>query len=269
MVLSFRNEGTVLDALASLAEQDEPLELVLSHSGGGPTPDLVRERFPGVRIAASEARRSPGAARNAGIDCSQAPYVGFLAGDCRARPGWAAGRLRRHRAGAEAVATAMVPPRATAAALASFLIQHSYRMAHVPPPPALRFGASYSRPLLERVGPFREDIPGEEDVELNERVIAAGVRIEWAPEVAVEHLYPEDARSLLADGYRRGSMRRTVRGGRRRWPVLAARALLDGPAGIRHALRPGSALARAEVARVAPLVLLGAAAYSAGVLRRG
>lgn len=267
-MLSFRNEDTVLDALASLEAQDEPLELVLSHSGGGPTAQLVRDRFPGVQVTSSEARRTPGAARNAGVARSRAPYVAFLAGDCRARPGWAAGRLRRHRAGAEAVAAAMAPPRAPVPALASFLIQHSYRMNHIRPARALRFGVSYGRRVLERFGPFDEELPGEEDVRLNERLIAAGVRIEWAPNVAIEHVYPRDTRSLLADGYRRGAMRRAVRGNGRPSPVLAARALLDGPAGIGRALQPGSALAPGEVARAAPLVMLGAAAYSAGTLRR-
>ncbi len=58
-----------------------------------------------------------------------------------------------------------------------------------------------------------------------------------------------------------------MRGELRPWPLLPARALLDGPAGIRRALQPGSALAPREVARAALLVMLGAAAYSAGTLR--
>src|SRR5436190_16720652 len=143
VVLSYRNEKTILAAVDSLLDQDEPVEVVVSHSGGGDTPALLRRCRPGVRVEGSAARRLPGAARNAGIAASRAPFVAFLAGDCRASPGWAAERMKRHRAGALAVACAMAPagePRAPS--LASHLLQHSDRMSHVPAAPYCRFGVS-------------------------------------------------------------------------------------------------------------------------------
>lgn len=55
------------------------------------------------------ARLLPGAVRNLGIAATSAPYVSFLAADCRAERGWAAGRLAAHRAGAPAVSGIMSP----------------------------------------------------------------------------------------------------------------------------------------------------------------
>jgi glycosyltransferase involved in cell wall biosynthesis len=263
--MSYRNERTVLQAFESLTRQDEPLELVLSHSGGGSTPDRVRESFPEVRIAAAEHRRMPGAARNAGIAASTAPYVGFLAADCRALPGWAGARVRRHVAGAPAVSAAMAPPQGPAAAVASYLLQHSARMPHLRSPArALSFGVSYERGLLERFGPFREDLPTEEDVELNDRLIAAGVEIEWAPEVAAEHAYPRAGAGLVADQLRRGRMLRAIRRPERSWPALAMRGLFDAPSGIARAVRPGSPLPARRVLGSSVLVTAGAAAFAAG-----
>ena len=180
VVLSYRNERTIAAALESLLDQGEPLEIVVSHSGGGDTPALLCERFPDIHVDAVEERRRPGAARNAGVAASRAPYVSFHAGDSIALPGWAAGRLELHRNGARVVGSAIAPPRGLAP-LAAHVLLHSTRMPHVTPEPHLRFGASYAREVLERYGPFPERMDGEEDVELNERLIRAGVPVEGRP----------------------------------------------------------------------------------------
>ncbi|MDQ3936800.1 MAG: glycosyltransferase family 2 protein, partial [Actinomycetota bacterium] len=91
VVLSHGNDDTILAAVDSVLAQDEPVELVVSHSGPGRVQDLL----PGVRVVASSQRRLPGAARNAGVAATSAPFVAFLSGDARARPGWVSGRLAR------------------------------------------------------------------------------------------------------------------------------------------------------------------------------
>jgi glycosyltransferase involved in cell wall biosynthesis len=270
VVLSYRNEHTVTAALESLITQDEALEIVLSHSGGGDTPALVAERFPGVSVLASESRRTPGAARNAGIAATHAPFVAFHSGDSVALPGWAKGRMRLHRRGAPAVASAMAPPRGPAP-LAAHLLLHSTRMPHVVPPQDLRFGVSYSRDVLLEHGPFPEDRDGEEDVELNARLIRAGVPLAWAPGVMTATEYAGTPVELLSDQYRRGDLRYRCRGDRRPRGILAGRALLDAPAGLWRAARPDSPVARRDLVRSAPLVLAGSVAAAGGILsaRRG
>lgn len=233
----------------------------MSHSGGEPPADL-EPLCGGVRVISSSGRRLPGAARNAGVAASTAPYIAFLAADCRALPGWADGRLRRHRAGAAAVASAMTTLQSEPAAVASHLLQHSSRMRHLQMPAELRFGLSYSRALLERYGPFPEQVPGEEDVALNGRLIAAGVEVAWAPEVETAHAYPPTPRALIADQWARGRRRAYVR--RRPRPLLVGRALLDGPAGIARAARPGSPIRAAELVRAVPLLAAGALVTAVG-----
>src|SRR4051812_26076997 len=187
VVLSHGDEPLILAALESLLAQDVPLEIVVSHSGGGSTPQRVAAAFPGVRIVAAPSRRLPGAARNAGVAATTAPFVAFLAADCVAKPGWAAARIARHTNGAAAVASAMAPPATLAPALASHLLQHWSRMPHRTPRPPQRFGVSYARSLFEAFGGFREDLAIAEDAELNARILAAGISIEWAPDVRIEH----------------------------------------------------------------------------------
>ena len=266
VVLSYRNERTIVAAVESLFGQvGPPLELVVSHSGGGPTPGLLGERFPGLRLLASPSRRTPGAARNAGVEATHAPYVAFLAGDCAACPGWAMGRLRRHRAGAVAVASAMATPSA-AAPLASHLLQHGYRMRHVDAPGHLRFGVSYARELLVRHGPFPEGLPGEEDVALNLRLLESRVQVVFAPDVVTEHSYPATATELLRDQYHRGRLRYRVRAELRPRAALAARALADAPAGLWRAAGRGSLVRPRGLARSVPLVVAGSLATAAGIV---
>ena len=266
VVLSYRNEATILPAVESLLAQNEPVEIVVSHSGGGHTPTLLERHRPFVRFVGTEARRLPGAARNAGIAVAQAPYVAFLEGDCLALPGWVAGRLARHRNGAGAVACALAPSSTSVASIASHLLQHSERMPHLAPRPEYRFGASYSQELLERCGPFPENLRFAEDVAMNVRVLSAGGDIAWAPEVVTAHAYPDSARGMLRDQFKRGRMRASTPHDLLWRAELVARALANAPAGAWRASLRGSPLRRADVARALPLLVPGAIAKAAGVI---
>ncbi len=264
IVLSYRNEETVLAAVDSLLAQDEPLEIVVAHSGGGPTPNLLARARPSVRVVASEHRRMPGWARNAGVAATRAPFVAFLAADCLAAPRWAAGRLDRHRAGAQAVTSSLVPLDPSPPSVASHLFQHSARMPHLSMPERYRHGVSYARSTLERFGPFDERVIKAEDVFLNDRLRAAGIEIVAAPEVVVVHRYPTAARVLVPDQYRRGSYR-ARRGRGPRWRL---RTLAEGPGlafrAMQRAVRPGSPYPRAELVRISPWLGLAALSWSAG-----
>ena len=267
VVLSYRNDDTIVAAVDSLLGQEGPLEIIVSHSGPGDAPARLARHAPTVRVVASSGRRLPGAARNAGIAASRAPFVAFLAGDCRARPGWAEGRLRRHRAGASVVSCAMLPLGRSPAALASYLLQHSYRMPHLAMPPArYRYGLSYARPVLERYGPFPEAQALGEDSALKERLIFAGVDIAWAPDVVVVHPYPARVRALLADQHRRGRLRASLCRSAGQRGRLLAQVLAEASQGLARAARRNSSIGARDLLSVAPLVVLGALASAVGVV---
>src|SRR5438477_9948520 len=103
-VLSLGDEPGLMAAVTSLLEQDEPVELVIVNSGGNDPEGRLQAAGLDVRAVNRPEPLYPGAVRNLGIQTTRAPYVSFLAADCVALPGWAAGRLREHRAGAAMVA---------------------------------------------------------------------------------------------------------------------------------------------------------------------
>lgn len=269
VVVLSRGEPQLPTALASLMRQSEAAEIVVSHSGPPTGLDPALEQYPDLRFDASVHRRMPGGARNAGVRATSAPWVAFLAADCEALPGWVAGRIRRHRAGAVAVASAMAAPQGAPAALAAHLLQHSARMPHVCSAPHLRFGVSYSRDALEHHGGFDERLPVAEDVAMNAQLIAKGVVPDLAPEVLTVHAYPASMRTLVRDARRRGRLRWSVRGAHRPRGVLAARVLADAPAGALRAAAPGSGISASRLAATLPYLAAGGTAAAAGVLTGG
>ena len=267
VVLSYRNEATILRALESLLDQNVPLEIAVSHSGGGTTPSLLGPYLDRIDLIESRSRRLPGAARNAGIEATQAPWVAFLAADCIALPGWAAGRLERHCRGFPAVASAMALPVSTKAAGASYLLQHSSRMPHLDPGARYHHGLSYSRNLLERYGPFAENLRQGEDTLLNRRLIAAQIPIAWAPDVLTAHDYPTTAASLLADCWRRGRRRAELFRAPQDRIRLLAQVGLEGPLALSRCARPGSPMRVRDGLASVPLLVAGEVTTMLGVLR--
>jgi glycosyltransferase involved in cell wall biosynthesis len=263
--LSYQNEQTIGAAVQSLVAQDEDLDIIVSHSGGGATPAMLAASVPQIRVVTSATRRSPGAARNAGVAASRAPYIAFLAGDCVAESGWVAGRLARHRAGAAAVASAMTPIDSSAPSLTSHLLQHSSRMRHLAcPAPKYRYGLSYARDILDQYGPFPETLGAGEDTIIKGRLIAAGIDITWAPDIVAAHRYPTTMHGLFSDQYRRGRLR-FANSAVSRSRVLA-QVLLDAPRALWRGSRARSDIPARTLVYLAPWICTGALATAAGVI---
>lgn len=248
-------------AVASLAAQSEVAEIVVVRSAGG------RDTLPaGVRGVEVEGVPPPGATRNAGVAATRAPWVAFLAADSEARPGWVAARLAAHRAGAEAVATAVVPHRPCgAAAWASYFALSVRRMPCLPASEALRYGVSYSRALLEAIGPFPEQLRVGEDSVVNARA-AERAPIAWVPEARTAHRHPATIASMLRDQHARGARAaaalRELSGLSPR--AVARNALARLGITYRLAWRYLERGERRHLLRAAPLLPLAAWAYARG-----
>jgi glycosyltransferase involved in cell wall biosynthesis len=268
-VLSLRAQPGLVAATRSLLTQDPRPEVVVVNSGGGdPAADLARAGLE-VPVVDVRERLYAGGARNRAIEATSARYVGFLAGDSTAEPGWVAGRLRAHAAGAEAVACALTsPPGASRSATAAHLLLNWRRMPGAEPPDRLLFGLSYDRRLFDRFGMFREDLRVGEDSDFNGR-IGESVTIGWAPDVRTRHPGPERMREFLADQRRRGRRgawaRRSIHG-KDPVPKLILDAALNPALALRQAHRTPDPNERRHLLRAWPMLLPGSVAYLAGGL---
>jgi len=210
VVFAYRNEDTVVRAVASLVDQDfdEPYEVIVATSGGDRTADVVRQAHPQVRVVESSVRLMPGGARNLGMEVARGEIVAFLEGDCVARPGWIRNRVAAHRAGHGAVASAVAVanPQRLAARVTAYLC-YDNRLEGASEGPAgipRSYGLSFTRELLDRAGPFDEALRVNEDSLMARRLDAMGVEVWFDPSVCIEHTGPERLREVWRDQAARG-----------------------------------------------------------------
>jgi glycosyltransferase involved in cell wall biosynthesis len=255
-----------VDAVRSLRSQRPQPEIVVVNTGGGDAGATLEAAGIEVPVAERSEPLLPGAARNLGVRATRAPFVAFLAADCRAEPGWVAERLRRHRAGADAVASVITnasPDNASASA--AHLLLYARRMSSTPAASRVHYGLSYARPLLECFGPFREDLRQGEDSELNRRLGPAAT-VEWAPGVRTAHRNPSGAWQLIRDQYARG--RRSSLYPHLRVPTVLRIALVNRPLdGLRQGLAARPPSHRRRLLRGAPLLIPASLAYALGIMR--
>ncbi|RRI07938.1 glycosyltransferase family 2 protein [Mesorhizobium tamadayense] len=209
VVIGFRAPTGLVAAVRSVLDQGKPLEVVVVNSGGGNAETLLANagldvKVLDVKVINVERRLYVGAARNLGIAATQAPFVAFLADDCLACPGWAEARLRHHRSGAPAVASAILNshPR-NLVACAAHLAMHMRRLPGLPAHKALRYGVSFDRKLFDRYGLFGEQMTSGEDTEFMARLPKAMEPL-WEPAVLTVHRNETRLAKVIADQYRRG-----------------------------------------------------------------
>ncbi|MGE3528791.1 MAG: glycosyltransferase [Methyloceanibacter sp.] len=203
VVIALGAPEEAVDAVRSLLAQQPKVEIVVVNSGGGGMVRLLTRHGIDVPVIEIEETLYAGAARNIGIKATRAPYVAFLASDCRATEGWAMERLAAHRTGAEAVGSAVANSHPHSPfAWAGHLALWSQRM------PGARtgrpYGTSYDRRLFDLHGLFREDLRTGEDSEFNGR-LPPGSEPKWKPRVHTVHLNPTRLKHLIADQFQRGA----------------------------------------------------------------
>ncbi len=269
VVLSLGNDPALADAVRSLQVQRPAPEIVVVNSGGGDPASTLHAAGIDVPVVNVADRLLPGAARNRGIEATSAPIVAFLAADCVVEPGWAAARLAAHGDGAAAVAGALTvaPPR-TLSAYASHLLLHHRVRPEAPPDDRVLSMLSYRREVLERHGPFLEDVLVGEDTDYFERLEPAEV-IGWTPGAKTAHRYPLTMTALLGDQFRRGraaaehAIQVGQPGARRR---IAGRNLRNIFFALDRAREIADAEERRDMLAATPLLVLGAFSCAIGVL---
>jgi peptidoglycan/xylan/chitin deacetylase (PgdA/CDA1 family)/glycosyltransferase involved in cell wall biosynthesis len=252
VVFAYRNERTIQRTVSSLVEQDfdEPFEIIVATSGGDRTAEVVHQHFPDVSVIESPVRLMPGGARNLGMTLARGDFVAFLEGDCLARPDWVRNRVAAHRAGHEAVASAVaVANPEHAAARATTFLCYENRLERSPEGPAglpRSFGLSFTREVLNRAGPFDETVRLDEDLLMAHRLQEVGVSAWFEPSVCIEHVGPARLRDLLREQSSRG--RRRARSDVLIQPPGSLRVRAEARSGLRG-LTVGSRVLRHGIVR--------------------
>ena len=209
VVCSYNSRERIDKALDSLRRQDlqEPFEVIVSDSGDDGCAEYLAEAHRWVRVVHSDRRLHPGPARNRGVAAARGQVIAFLPDDGLAGTDWLRRRLAKHRQGYEAVGGAITNatprnPVGTAGYMLEYsaLIPSDRVLAEQPLPHCL----SYTRGLLERIGPFPEDTETGEDTLLNKRLVEAGVRVGFDARIQLGHRNLTGVRRYLGHQYEHG-----------------------------------------------------------------
>jgi GT2 family glycosyltransferase len=235
--------GYLARALASIDQQAhaEGVEVVVVDDGPGEDTRAVADGA-GARYIAHERPRGLNAARNTAIAATGADWLFYVDDDVEVRPGWLPALLAAATGAADDVAV-------LAGAIHARIDNARYRQCGREGPPitflesdrGVGWGANLGvrRTWVERVGPFDagRELYGDEQ-EWQDRVRAAGGRIVWVPEAALDHVRSgRDATvgALARAAYRRGQASRRYDVFKGRAPsrlaelALLARTALHGP----------------------------------------
>lgn len=180
IVISRDDEDRIESTVRSVVEQEcpHPFEVIVVVSGTDRTAEIVRERFPQVRLIELEGVALPGRARNAGVAAARGEYVSFPGSHVELPPGSLAARIAAHELGYTMVTGSILNGTPTPAGWANYFLDHATALPGRPSgelefPPA---HCSYVREFLVDSGGFPEDLRAGEDTVVNTRLFEQGDR---------------------------------------------------------------------------------------------
>ena len=209
VIPSYNSSKTIEACLESQMSQDStPLEVIVVDSSSDDTPDIIRQRFPSVRLHRVEGRAFPGPARNMGASLARGDILAFLDADCIAAPDWAQRIAAGHAEGHWVVGGAIeVGNPASAVAWAGHLgefreflpVGKPRRVLHVP-----TCNLSYRASLFGEWGGFPSAYYPQEDLLFNYMLNRQGIEVWFDPAIRVRHFCRESLRGYLSHQHRIG-----------------------------------------------------------------
>ena len=192
IVISQNDENTIERSLNSVVEQavNDPFEVICVCSGADRTRDIVRERFPQVKLVALEQPALPGKARNAGLAVASGDYVSFPGSHVELPPGSLQARVLAHRTGYAMITGIILNGTDTPAGWAAYFLDHADALQgraseELQKPPS---HCSYDRKILMQSGLFPENMRAGEDTVVNNRLWNQGHRAYRDNRVQLYHI---------------------------------------------------------------------------------
>lgn len=280
IVPAYNSARTIAGCMDALGRQRTavPFEVIVVDSGDDDTPARVAGALPWARVVRPGHRLMPGEARNLGAAEARAGVLAFLDSDTCPAEDWVETVHRAMAAGADVVCGAIANANpGSAVSRAEELLMFNEFLTDSPRGPrwfAVSASMAVRRDVYQRAGGF-PDWRGAEDVVFSRRVTAQGGRIEFLPELVVEHSNRTAVWPFLRNQFLLGEFtaraRRVVEfadtGSWALFVALLPLAPLAKLAKITLRLARGNPRRLLQLVREAPLFLLGLCVFCAGMVR--
>lgn len=210
IVAIYNAAATVRDCLESLLHLEYPqakLELLCIDNGSTDDTPRILQAYEGRLKVLRAARRGPAAARNVGARCATGDVIALTDSDCVVDPQWLRHLVQPLRDARVGVAGGTILSRRPCNSIEAFgeQIHDHYRAVHeFNPPYAITMNWAARRDVLDRVGPFNEDLLRSSDVDWSYRVVSAGYQVAYAPAAIIYHQNERTPWGLMREGYVHG-----------------------------------------------------------------
>jgi glycosyltransferase involved in cell wall biosynthesis len=182
-------------------------EIIVVDSSHDNTPEIIKQRFPEVKLIHLEQQTPQAEARNIGIKDSKGRYILFLDGDCEVDHDWIERMVSLLASGNDAVGgpvrngnpESWISWAGYLAEFSEFFPKNKQMfVGHLP-----TCNISYKREILDKYasGGFEKFLYAQEDLLFNWKLQKKGIKILFHPEIAVSHHHRTTIKAYLRHQY--------------------------------------------------------------------
>jgi GT2 family glycosyltransferase len=204
IIPSYNAKQTVVACLNSVLNQTVNMqyEVIVVDSSSDGTQEIIKEKFPQIKLMHLEDKVFPGRARNIGIKNSQGKFIAFIDADCVAERDWLENLLSCHRKSDYAAVGGSIKngtPKNIVGTIGyltefnEFTERQAMRLVDFIP----TCNACYRRNVFNTFGLFLTDIFPSEDSIFGWNIVKGGEKIFFFPKAQVTHLNKTDLRHFI------------------------------------------------------------------------
>lgn len=216
VIASYNSKRTIAQCLQSLENQatDKSFEIIVIDSSDDGTADIIKKRFPCVKLYQFSTRKYCGDARNFGISVAKGEVIAFIDADCTANHDWVNKILKAHQSPHPAIGGAIANGNPDCyIGWAAYFSEFSQWM----PSPYAKYlkdiaGAnmSYKKEIFKKYGIFIEGTYCS-DTEYHWRLDRNGYCLRFEPSILIFHRNIDTFIKFLRHEYKHGQSFARVR----------------------------------------------------------
>lgn len=192
IVASYNSRSTIEKCLLSLLNQttSHPYEVIVVDSSHDGTGDLIRRKFPAVRLHVFTDRKYVGTARNQGISLARGDIIALTDADCTVEENWIEAIVEAHLCSHPAIGGAIANGNPeNLVGWAAYFCEFSAWIPSQPPgwkKDIAGANMSYKKDVFRRFGKFIEGTYCS-DTEFHWRLHKEGINLRFEPNILVKH----------------------------------------------------------------------------------
>lgn len=209
IIPSFNQKHTIFDALDSIFRQKTSFryEVLVVESTGDDTAELIRQKYPQVRVLEKKERAFPGTARNVAIEQAKGRILAFTDTDCIVREDWLHTLIETHEQG-HSVVGGMVKNGTPSSIVGTldYCLEFSDLITPHPTTEKTHFGTcnvSFDADIFKNHGLFADQVKGSDSI-YTRKLVKDGEQLYHQPKAIIWHRNRTSLKKVFKNQYELG-----------------------------------------------------------------